>query len=797
MRYVFSILFVTLSYATLWGQTGQIKGVVRDQMTNEVLPYANVVVFGTVNGTMTDSIGRFSISNITEEFVKLQISMVGYETLISEPIVVSKVRIVNMDFELIPLSEALAEVKITAPTSPQKAESPVSLQRIGIDLIEKGAGSNRDIGKVLQSFPGVGGTSSFRNDLIVRGGGPSENKFYLDGIEIPTLNHFSTQGASGGPVAILNVDFIREVDFYSGAFPSARGNALSSVFEFKQIDGNKDKAGFKGSVGASEIAMSLNTPVGKNTTLLASARRSYLQFLFNQLGLPFLPTFNDFSFKVKTNFNQQNELIVLGVGAIDQFELNTGIENPDEETAYILGYLPVNTQWNYATGAVYKHYFSKSYMTVVLSRNFLNNKSYKYLDNIEIPENKTYDYTSTEAENKFRLEYNARPHDLAINGGVSLEWADYTNQTYELVYEDGTTIDRYYNTSLGVFKWGAFGSVAHPFFNKRLMLSGGLRVDANNYSSQMSNPIDQFSPRISASYRLTSPFTVSASVGRYYQLPAYTTLGYQLNSEYVNRINGLKYIKADHLVAGIAYRPDENLKISLEGFVKLYDKYPFSVTDSVSLASKGSDFGVFGDEEVTSTSTGRTHGFELLVQQRTKGGLSYMLAYTFVRSEFSDYKGDLVASSWDSKHLLTLTMTQKLKHNWNVGLKWRYIGGLPYTPYDFEKSSMVLAWNARGRQYLDYSQFNAKRLESFHQLDLRVDKSYFFKQWTFSLYLDIQNAYNSKSNNPANLVQVKDAANQPIIINPSDPVSLQKYQLKELQTTSGTILPTIGIIVEF
>lgn len=797
MRFIFGTIFTALSCMTLWAQTGQIKGVVRDQMTNEVLPYANVVVFGTVNGTMTDSIGRFAISNITEEFVKLQISMVGYETLISEPIVVSKVRIVNMDFELIPMSEALTEVKITAPTSSQKAESPVSLQRIGIDLIEKGAGSNRDIGKVLQSFPGVGGTSSFRNDLIVRGGGPSENKFYLDGIEIPTLNHFSTQGASGGPVAILNVDFIREVDFYSGAFPSARGNALSSVFEFKQIDGNKDKAGFKGSVGASEIAMSLNTPVGKNTTLLASARRSYLQFLFNQLGLPFLPTFNDFSFKVKTNFNQQNELTVLGVGAIDQFELNTGIENPDEETAYILGYLPVNTQWNYATGAVYKHYFSKSYMTVVLSRNFLNNKSYKYLDNIEIPENKTYDYTSTEAENKFRLEYNARPHDLAINGGVSLEWADYTNQTYDLVYEDGTTIDRYYNTSLGVFKWGAFGSVAHPFLNKRLMLSGGLRVDANNYSSQMSNAIDQFSPRISASYRLTSPFTVSASVGRYYQMPAYTTLGYQLNSEYVNRINGLKYIRADHWVAGIAYKPDENLKISLEGFVKLYDKYPFSVTDSVSLASKGSDFGVFGDEEVTSTSTGRTHGLELLVQQRTKGGLSYMMAYTFVRSEFSDYKGDLVASSWDSKHLLTLTMTQKMKRNWNVGLKWRFIGGLPYTPYDFEKSSMVLAWDARGRQYLDYSQFNAKRLESFHQLDLRVDKSYFFKQWTFSLYLDIQNAYNSKSNNPANLVQVKDVANQPIIINPSDPVSLQKYQLKELQTTSGTILPTIGIIVEF
>ena len=240
-----------------------------------------------------------------------------------------------------------------------------------------------------------------RNDVIVRGGGPSENTFYLDDVEIPNINHFATQGASGGPVGILNVDFIREVNFYSGAFPANRGDALSSVLEFKQKDGNKEKLEVKGTLGASEVALTLDGPIGEKTTFIFSARRSYLQLLFAVLELPFLPTYNDVQFKIKTKLNSKSELTLIGLGALDQFNLNLDA-NETEDQQYILNYLPVNEQWNYTVGAVYKHYREKSYGTWVISRSYLNNTSYKYQDNIELDSLKTFYYSSTEAENKYR-----------------------------------------------------------------------------------------------------------------------------------------------------------------------------------------------------------------------------------------------------------------------------------------------------------------------------------------------------------------------------------------------------------
>lgn len=791
-----TLLLLSLSLPS-WAQGNTISGVVRDKLTNQPLPFVNIIVSGTTTGTTTDLDGTFTIGNITTEFAQLQLSSLGYAPLMTEVIYLSRIRPVQVNLEMEPFAETLTEVKVSAQTFVRRPESPVSLQNIGVDLIEKSAGANRDISKVLQSLPGVGTTSSFRNDLIVRGGGPSENRFYLDGIEIPALNHFSTQGASGGPVGLLNVDFVREVDFYSGAFPANRGNALSSVFEFKQIDGNKDRTAMKAAVGASEVSLSVNTPVGNKTTLIASARRSYLQLLFKLIDQPFLPTFNDFSFKTKTRFDDKNELTILGIGAIDQFKLNPS-PNPSEEKAYTLSYLPAYEQWNYATGLSYKHFFSHSYLTILASRNKLNNTSFKYRDNIETAENLLYDYVSNETEHKLRAELSARPMNYTINVGMGAEQALYDNRTFALLYNQQGLTQRLYQSDLEVLKWSAFGNVSHPYFDQRLTLSMGVRMDANNYNAHMRNPINQLSPRLSASLRVAPMLWFNTAVGRYFQLPAYTTLGFRNNNGVlVNNLNGITYIQNDQLVAGFELRPNEYTKFSIEAFIKKYDNYPFSLTDSVSLASKGNDFGAFGDEEVTPTSHGQTHGFEIMARQRSPRGYSYLFSYTYVISEFSNYKGELVPSSWDSKHLLTLTLNKTFKRNWSVGAKWRFVGGLPYTPYDFERSQMVEAWDAKGKEYLDYSQFNGRRAQAYQQLDLRIDKTYTFKGWSLGLYMDIQNAYNFKLNSPLKLVQQKDANGNPIILNPEAEKSQQKYALKTLQTTSGTLLPSVGLIVEF
>ena len=309
-------------------QQGTIKGRIYDASNNEPVPFANIIIFETTIGSSSDLDGNFIFTGLKPGFVRLAVSAVGFETKVTEDFQVTNAKTFFIDVALTPKDFELQEVVIKASPFQRNEESPVSLRTLQISEIEKNPGGNRDISRVIQILPGVASTPAFRNDVIVRGGGAFENAFYLDEIEIPNLNHFATQGSSGGPVGIINADFIREVNFYSGAFPADRGKALSSMLDMKLLDGNKDKMVYRGSIGATDLALTMNGPVTKNSTFIASYRRSYLQFLFDVLGLPFLPTYNDFLLKYKINIDQKNEISFLGLGSIDKFKLNTGIEEP-------------------------------------------------------------------------------------------------------------------------------------------------------------------------------------------------------------------------------------------------------------------------------------------------------------------------------------------------------------------------------------------------------------------------------------------------------------------------------------
>ena len=782
----------------MFAQSGRIEGRVFDAKNNEPLPFTNIVIFGTNIGAVSDLDGKFIFTGVEPGFKKLAATSVGYEKYISEDFLVTNAKTVFVNLPMVETSIKLDEVVVRASPFVRDQESPVSLRRLNISEIERNPGSNRDISKVIQSLPGVAVTPAQRNDVIVRGGGPSENTFFLDGIEIPTINHFSTQGASGGPVGIINVDFIREVNFYSGAFPSNKGNALSSVIDFRMVDPNPDKWNFRATVGATDLGLTANGPLTDNSGLIFSVRRSYLQFLFDALGLPFLPTYNDLQFKYKLNIDKKNQLTLIGLGALDKNVLNTGIENPDEEQQYILGYLPSNDQWSYTIGGVYRHFSKNGFHTVALSRNVLNNESLKFLNNIEEDTLKTFDYRSKETENKLRYEFTGNSSNWNYNVGAGAMLSNFTNNSFQKLYLDGNVQNITRVADLSLLSWNAFGQLSHGFLKERLTLSLGVRLDANNYSSTMNNMFKQFSPRFSASYALTEKWFLNANTGRYYQRPAYTTLGFtDENGDYVNKENGLKYISVDHVVAGLEFRPDEQSKVTLEGFYKFYDNYPFSVQDSVSIASKGADFGVYGSEEVVSTDKGQAYGFEVFARATDFLGFNTILSYTFVRSKFEDKNGEYIPAAWDNKHILNFTLLKKLKKNWNIGGKWRFVGGAPYTPFDEVKSSFVAAWDVQGGPYLDYGRFNSLRLGSFHQLDVRVDKQYFFDNWSLMLYVDIQNLYNFQSDNPPTLLRETDENGVPVIINPEKPYVDQIYDLKTLQTTSGTVLPTIGIMVEF
>ncbi len=781
----------------LGGQSnsGVIKGRVFNSKTNEGVPFATIQIWGTTIGAVSDFDGNFMFTGVKPGYVELRVSSVGYNPYISSALLVTNSNPVNIEIPLEELAINVGEVVIKASPFIKKAETPVSVRIIGIDEIEKNPGGNRDISKVIQSFPGVASTPAFRNDVIVRGGGPNENRFYVDNVEIPYLNHFSTQGASGGPVGILNVDFVQSVDFISGAFPASRGNALSSVLNFTFLDGNREKMKYRATLGASDLALTIDGPTGENSSFLFSVRRSYLKLLFTVLELPFFPNYTDLQFKYRVRLDEKNELTFIGLGAKDDFELNLKANETDYQR-YLLDNIPVQEQYSYTTGIVYKHFINKGFDTWVLSRNYLNNSQYKYAGNIEADTNRLIDYFSGEGEIKLRFERTIiGDKGLRVNFGAGSEYGHYRNSTYRLFYSGEGVKSLDYKTNLKVGKFGIFGQVSNSYLDQRLKLSLGLRTDFNTYSSSMSNPLRQLSPRFSASYALTDKLNLNFNIGRYYQIPPYTALGFSTAAEqFVNRNNNLKYISSDHLVGGIELLPGENVQLTMEGFMKWYSKYPYSVKDSVPLGSKSADYGIFGDEELLSISDGRAYGIELLGRLKEFRKTNLVFSYTFVRSEFRDIKNVWLPSSWDNRHLFNLTATKKFNRNWDLGFKWRFVGGAPYTPYDEEKSMLKTAWDLQGQGYLDYSRFNSQRLKAFHQLDVRVDKQYFFRGWSLMLYLDIQNLYNHKADQPAILIRDSDPLTGIPLTTGTDPV---RYVKKYIDGSSGTVLPSIGIMVEF
>ena len=416
---------------------------------------------------------------------------------------------------------------------------------------------------------------------------------------------------------------------------------------------------------------------------------------------------------------------------------------------------------------------------------------------------KTIDYDSDEIENKFRYENNTTfDNGVKLNLGINAEYANYFNSSFVRNFANGEPLTLDYRSNLDVFKYGVFGQISNDFLKDRLSLSFGFRLDGNDYSETMNNPLDQFSPRFSASYLMVQDLYLNFNTGRYFQLPPYTTLGFQNSAgELVNRENGLEYIRSDHFVSGIEWRPTDQSRLTVEGFLKLYNNYPFSVRDSISISSKGADYGTFGDEEVKSIAEGRAYGFEVLYRNKDLFGGNLIVSYTYVRSQAEAFKtkaltgNNWVPASWDNRHLLNILGIKEFKNNWRLGFKWRFVGGAPYTPFDREQSSLVQAWNVRQIGILDYSRFNQLRLEEFHQLDVRVDKEIYLDKLTLNFYVDIQNLYNFKADQEKVLTIDESVSPQPV--NPTAPPELQKYQLKSIDLSGGTVLPTIGIIIEF
>lgn len=791
-RFLSLVCLLFFFVAAAYSQGYTIKGRVIDRLSRQPIEYANVLVVGGNNngvGAATDMDGNFVIEKVKPGICQLSVSYLGYKSVVTPDYIISATT-PFIEIEMDEDSNTLEGVVVRPNRFNKTIESPVSMKVIGLREIEKSPGSNRDISRIVRSYPGVSFSPiGYRNDLIVRGGGPSENRFYMDGIEIPNINHFATQGATGGPVSIVNADLIREIKFYTGAFPANRSGALSSVLDFSLQDGNPDKQTFKATVGASELSLSGSGHLGKKTTYLFSVRQSYLQFLFDVLDLPFLPNYIDAQVKVKTRFSDTDELTFLALTGIDKMKLNT--DEDSESAQYILSYLPTIEQETFTVGATYRHYAGKHVQTFTLSHNYLNNKNIKYRNNDESSEdNLTLRLRSLEQKTSFRAENRSYLGNWTMREGVELNYSSYTNNTWQRLFTDVPVISDY-NTDLGLFSWGLFALADYTSPDKKLTASAGLRADAANYAAQTKRVWEQLSPRVSISYALNEMWSISGGSGIYYQLPPYTALGFK-NSEGVWVNKGLDYMRVIGANLGFDWRWRDRWIVSVEGFYKGYGDVPLSIRDQVPLTCKGNDYGTSGDEALVSSAEGRAYGLETMIQWNIPDKLNLTGSFTLFKSEYrNNSSSPYIASAWDNRFVLNLSGTYDFPKHWSVGAKLSCIGGSPYTPYDVEKSSLVEAWDAQGRPYYDYDAYNTGRLDAFAQLDLRVDKDFYFKKWRFGVYLDLQNITGSKLKQPDALMSTG------VIENPEAPHSVQRYVMKTVKQESGTILPTIGLTVEF
>ncbi len=783
--------------------TGVVRGTVTNAKSGEVVAGALISVANDTLQALTDSAGRFVLDRVRTGYRTLIVQAFGYKGFVSSSFLVTANVPAQVDMALDPQLVEIGEVVVMSMPFVATVESPVSMRRIGTEEIDLTPGANRDISKVVQSAPGVVTVrAANRNDLLVRGGGANENRYYLDGIEIPVLNHFSVQGGSGGNASLVNTEQLRSVDFYTSAFPVAISTGLSSVLDMQMRSGNSERFHGKVVAGASDLGVSFDTPVSRNgrTTLIGSFRRSYLKLLFSLLKLPFLPTYNDYQFKLNSVLSERDVLYVIGLGSFDHNRLNTGSGELEPSRRYILGYLPENNQLSYAFGVGYLRSFASGRLRVVLSRDYLRNQLYKHERNDNsLP--RIMDLDSRETNHRLRVEtewWNVGR--FRITAGIGGGSGAYSGRTQQRLQEEGVWRESDSRSSFTVWRYAAFGTVSRYFFGERLSALVGLRIDGMTYSRLMSNPFRHFSPRLSLSWKVAPKWSLNASAGRYYQEPTFTMMGYAENDpEGFDQRNGLRYMSVDQYVVGVNFSPTTISDLRLEAFFKGYRRLPVSLVDSLPVST--GDFADFivGNVPVLSVGKGRAYGVELSYRNldlwNTVVGLSYTLFWSKV-NKLDDHLvpvSEYWSSSWDARHILNISAIHKFARNWSLGLKWNLTGGLPFTPYDEELSSLITAWDLRRRPYPDYALYNACRSEFYHQLDVRVDKVWYFRKWRLGFYVDIQNLYNFKTRGSDILMPAVDAAGDYIV----DETRPGHYKMERIaDDIGGTILPTIGITIE-
>lgn len=753
---IFALFFLAHTRASAQ-PVGTIEGTVLNAVTSEPIVGATVRVEQTALGAISTAQGKFTIRNVPPSVYTLRISAVGYTPLLQSDVVVGSGKPAAVVVRLSPQDVQLEGIEVEADYFQRNVESITSTQLLNAEDIRRAPGVQEDVVRAVQLLPGVAVTSAGRNDLIVRGGAPFENLFLVDNIEIPNINHFGSQGSTGGPLSLINIDFVRETDFSTGGFGVQYGDKLSSLTNIVLRDGSDQRFSGELNLSATGFGIMGEGPVTEKTTFLASARRSYLDFIFKAAGFGFIPEYWDFQTKVSHRIDNSNSLSFLVVGALDKVVLN----NDDADKRLSNSRVAVPNQKQYFSGLTWKTLLEKGVITTTLGRSYTTFNTFQN-DSLG---NRIFQNTSTEGENSLRVHALLLPSPaLEISVGTTLKFA--STLEYDIVLPGSLRTDAEgvqqplaLDTSFTAFRSAFYGQAAYNITD-RLRATLGIRADYYAYLGKTLYA----SPRFGVRYSLTPTSALTASAGRYVQSPSFIwLLGAPQNAALTPAIANQAVLGYEHTLA-----PD--VKLQVEAYYKQYTDYfarvyrPQAVLSPSGFDDASRDI-PYGLEPLLNTATGTARGVEVFVQKKLSDIPLYgLLSISVNDTRFTSIDGIERAGSYDSPFILNLLGGYRFGADWEVSSKFRFSSGLPITPY-----------TANGA--LDFTQYNtAGRLPSIHSLDIRVDKRWSFTGLQLVTYIDIQNLYGRKN------------------------VSGLRWNARTRQTEyaeSIGVLPSIGINIEF
>lgn len=704
--------------------TGSLYGIVIDHQSQRPLIGISVKILDTKFGASTDADGKFTINNIPIGTYRVQFSGVGFKSVIRTDVIISTGHAAPINIEMDEQVLLTEGITIEADYFQKPVEDVNSVHTFNFEEIRRAAGAAEDVSRLVQSMPGVSASTDARNDLIVRGGSPTENLTLLDNIEVPNANHFGTQGATGGPIGMINVDFIDEVNFYAGGFSAKYGDKLSSVLDIKLREGNSQA--FQGDINLSSGGFGgvFEGPIGNDATWMFSARKSYLDLLVGPIGLGAVPNYSDLQTKVQWRFDHSNTLSFLGLAGIDDIVMKSGDENKQEPRTLFTN--SRDFQHQYTFGLKWKSLWSdKGFSEVVISHSATN----YVVDVKDTVATLIFKNTSYEAETQLKAEaFYQLTSRWGILGGISFKPIKYEHTVY--VHADSTALGNPlpildYHRNESTSKEAAYFQTTYQLTTKLTFTLGG------RYDHFAITNASNLSPRAGVTFSISPVTHFNLSYGQFYQTPAYLWVSGDPSNM------SLKNIRADHYIVGVEHYPWSDTKISVEAYDKEYSNYPVSVyIPTFIFINGGAAYGSFITGPAVNAGKGYVRGVDVFLQKKMSNNFYGLISYSYSKSEFKALEGGWRPGDFDYRHVFTISGGVKLSDEWEISAKWRYADGRPYTPFNEAASKLGHHGVA------DVQNLNALRSPPYHRLDVRVDYRLHFTGWSIVSYIDLQNLYN-------------------------------------------------------